>query len=277
MEARLQRLETQMAGITHTVRESGQVFSQLGNVESAVSRISGSLETFLSRIQIEEDMRLIPAHRRLGPGGSLDIEPQLEIDVEMYHMEGVVDPRMLTDNDGDTSRSPIPTPGTPSEDLDNGRMQIPSGSVDTSAPASAAVEASNVAQASAPLPPPPTVNVIPPTPQNSQTTGDGVRSPQAKATPSISDPAPSIPEPAPSTPEPDPSIPEAPFPQSEHAPPPASLILPIQTRGRSHTPIILLQPDAGLSFLSPAVSPSAAGSGPITCSRSWSLSKNPLD
>ena len=69
----------------------------------------------------------------------------------------------------------------------------------------------------------------------------------------------------------------APFPQSEHTPPPASLILPIQTRGRSRTPVILLQSDAGQSFLSPAVSPSAAGSGPITCLRSRSLSKNPLD
>ena len=187
LEACLQRLETQIVGITHMVCESGQVFLWLGNVELAISRISRSLKTFLSRIQIEEDMWLIPTHHIKGPAESLNIEPQMEIEVDMYPMEGMVDPQMMTDENEDTSRSPIPTPGTPSKDQDDGRM-IQSSMVGISASASAAAKKSNVDQTSACLPPPPTVNVIPPTPQNSQTGRNRVHPPQAEACPSPSPP-----------------------------------------------------------------------------------------
>ena len=63
-----------MVGVTQTFRESAQLYTRLGTVEAAVNMMSGSLENFLGRIRIDDDMQIVPARRRLGAATPLDID-----------------------------------------------------------------------------------------------------------------------------------------------------------------------------------------------------------
>jgi hypothetical protein len=258
----LERLEAQVAGLTHNMRQSNQVVDRLGTLERHVSRMTGSLENFLSRIQIEDRVRLVSDERRITSADQDEMDLD-DITLQPVEIEiDVIDPLAMEEDDASGFLTPVPgtatTPSDSQEDVRMDEMRM-EGMLAFHAPP-------------LPPPPPPAVNVIPPTPQNSQEVVDHVASSTTPAATSL--PAP----PAPAAPGPalladadaDRSKPEAalalPDPAPLLPPPPATLLPPPPTvrRSRSRTP----QPVAGPSRLSPAV-------GLMTRSRSRSQSKSP--
>jgi hypothetical protein len=269
------------------MRQSGQVVQRLGTLERHMSRMNGSLETFLSRIQIDDRVRVVSDERRIT---SADQEMDYDITLQPVEIEiDVVDPLAMEEDDASGFLTPVPgTATTTSDSQDDVRMEE--------------IQEGMLAFGTPPLPPPPppAVNVIPPTPQNSQEVVDHVASSTtpaeltAAAAPSPAAPGPAAPSPAapsPAAPSPAAPSPAAPGPAAPGpaasgpalhsdaepdrsgealAPPdPAPLLAarpPVSRRGRSRTP--LPQPVAGPSRLSPAV-------GLMTRSRSRSLSKSP--
>ena len=241
------------------MRQSNQVVDRLGTLERHVSRMTGSLENFLSRIQIEDRMRLVSDERRIT---SADQDEMDLDDITLQPMEitiDVIDPLAMEEDDASGFLTPVPgtatTPSDSQEDVGMDEMRM-EGMLAFHAPPLPPPPPPAVHAPPLPPPPPPAVNVIPPTPQNSQEVVH-VASSTTPAELTATLPAPATPGPA--------LLSDADADRSKPAlPDPAPLLPPPPRRSRSRTP----QPVAGPSRLSPAV-------GLLTRSRSRSQSKSP--
>jgi hypothetical protein len=220
---RLARLESQVAELNEGARETVRVSSRLGTLEKQVDRFTGSLEGFLRQIRIDDSLRLVPEHQRLASVRREDLDvDDMPIDLDVDSAAMVEELESSTMDDVSRLASPAaPTATTPSEAPEDPRMDDPTrlhALESGSGPGTQVIRPSgDVEMGPPPTPPVPTVNLIPPTPQNSQD--------------AAGQPAPTLPQ----VPAPDPIRPPLP---STRPPSPADPIPPPRLgMGRSRSPL----------------------------------------
>ena len=164
-------------------KETSRIGTQLGHLEEDVYRFSGTLDKFLSRIRIDEGLRLVSDSKRIEsvppaditltpvrPGADFafrsgvvyvgsDVESDEEEDVAEPTSEPMGEPMEFSDDQEDAGPSGVPTPvelstTSPSDTAGDHRMMSPP---PPPLPSS--------------QPPPPAIQLVPATPQTSQEAG----------------------------------------------------------------------------------------------------------
>ena len=189
---------------------------RLARLETNVDRFTGSLEHFLGMIRIDDGLCLVRDNRRIGSVDPATITPNLNHDAAddnviitdptMSKPDPLVSDRMVISDD-DEGPSDIPlfvagTASTPSDTLGDNRMDMPVGpltppfvpdklppappppvAVPEALPSPQAAGSGNPAPPPHPHLPPPTVNLIPATPQTSQEKAEQPVVPQCDPSP----------------------------------------------------------------------------------------------
>jgi hypothetical protein len=207
-------LEERMRGFDVVAEEATRTSKRMDAMEGTVHRVAGTLEGFLSRIQIDDRLRLVPDTRRISPGHlAIDCPPSPSTPLELPMAEDDADLDIGSPSVHDTCTTP--------SDLDAGSRMldagpIASGSGTSPTPSQPPEPAPLPTPIAVPAPEPapaPTVQVIPATPQGSQNLA-------------IATPAPAVPPPIPSPPP-------TTVAEVDSLPPP-------RTRNRSRTPAATL-------------------------------------
>jgi hypothetical protein len=216
------RLEAQVADLTEGSKETVRMNACLAGLETEVHWFTGALEGFLGRIRIDDGLRLVSDNRCIGSVDpahfTLNIDRD-DADSNAINIDSTVsepdplgsDPMVISDEDEAPTDIPsfvAGTASTPSDTVGDIRMDMlgrqarppsESGNPPFAPPAHApgarpSPQAAGSESLSLPLPsliPPPTVNLIPATPQTSQEKADQSVVPQADPTPT----RPAAPEP----------------------------------------------------------------------------------
>lgn len=160
-DARLTALEGQVAELTKGMQHSVQLGARLGQIEGQVHRVSGALDTFLSRITIDDRLRLVPETRWIQPPSHSPSQPTTPIDggVVMDDTEGSSLRHSISH--GSTSPSEIPD-DVRMEEVENSNLDIHRASLIAEPDPTDCIPADlDTVMAG---PPPPALNVFPPTP-----------------------------------------------------------------------------------------------------------------
>jgi len=158
-DKRIAVLEARFKAFDKVAEESTRTVQRLDNMEGQVHRFTGVLESFLSRIRIDDSFRLVPERRQLtpapaaGPSHTRSASPSPLLEFPMDE----------DDPDSGVPASSVNTRTTPSDVQDVGpaptfRSESAAVPVPEPAPAPSSVDP----------PHPPTLKVIPATPQGSQ-------------------------------------------------------------------------------------------------------------
>jgi hypothetical protein len=206
------RLEAQVADLTEGSKEMVRMNAHLAGLETDVHQFTGALEGFLGRIRIDNGLRLVSDNRRIGSVNpahfTLDFDRDLT-DGNAINMDSTVsepdplgsDLMVISEDDeapSDLRTFVTGTASTPSDTVGDIRTDMPvrqprppseSGNPPSPPPtlASGARPSPQAAGSrSLPLPsliPPPTINLIPVTPQTSQEEADQLVVPPVDPTP----------------------------------------------------------------------------------------------
>ena len=157
-DKRIAVLEARVKAFDKVAEESTRTVQQLDSMEGQVHQFTGALESFLGRIRIDDTFRLVPERRHLTPAPAAGPS----------HMRSASPPFLEFPMDEDDPDSGVPassvnTRMTPSDVQDVGPAP-------TFCSKSAAVPVPKPVPAPSSVDPPhpPTVKVIPATPQGSQ-------------------------------------------------------------------------------------------------------------
>lgn len=207
IDERFARLEAQVADLTEGSKETARMNTRLEGLETDVHRFTGALEGFLGRIRIDDGLRLVRDDRRIGSVDPANF-PLDAADDNVIHMESTSepdplgsDPMVISDDDeapsdlptlmAGTASTPSDTTGDIRMDMPVSRVQPPSEPGISPPPPPAAAPgagpppqtAGSESPAPPPLLPPPTLNLIPATPQTSQEKADQSVGPQPDPNP----------------------------------------------------------------------------------------------
>jgi hypothetical protein len=110
--------------------------AHIDNLESDYQRFSGTLDRFLSRIRIDDGLRLVPDRRRIASASREDLDIEIGPDdclladmrapAELFSEPEDGEPMVIDDDDYESSSQKDPrTATTPSDLATNLRMQVP--------------------------------------------------------------------------------------------------------------------------------------------------------
>jgi hypothetical protein len=178
---RFERLEAQVAELAEDSKTVKDLETRMMGMETDIGKMTSALERFLGQIRIDDGLRLVPDNRALGPVPPLAIRSAPgtveQMDVGESGPGSGPDAPEPMDSDFEHGEdlhmmaTPV-TATTPSDFPDDDRM------VSTLSPhVSGQVPPTRLAADWPMAPPPPPVNIIPSTPQQSQESGqqEGLR------------------------------------------------------------------------------------------------------